>query len=119
MKPASKRNERVTEMIQRKLSALIQQGVKGKNLPSFITISAVRMSPDLEHAKVLFTVFDKDPKETAKELNNAAGYFRSRLAKIMTSRTVPQLHFLHDETIEYAINLTKLINDANTDDKEE
>src|SRR3990167_10805734 len=108
-----KRTDRVSEMIQRELAQIIQQSVKGYKIPSFVTISAVKITADLEHAKVYFTVLDKDVKETILMLNNAAGYLRSQLAKSMSLRTVPELHFIYDESIEYAKHLTKLIDEAN------
>lgn len=116
MKPNFKRADRVTEMIQRSLAEILQKGLKGYQVPPFVTISAVKMTNDLEHAKVYFTVFNKDPAETARLLNTAAGYLRSLLAKCIKARTVPQLHFIYDESIEYARHLTKLIDEVNPAD---
>ncbi|SPX61608.1 ribosome-binding factor A [Legionella feeleii] len=87
-----KRTDRVAEMMQRKLSQIIQQEIKDPRLPAFITISAVKVSADLGHAKVYFTVFNDDVKETAAILNAAASYLRSALARSVKLRTVPQLH---------------------------
>lgn len=119
MKKNYRRTDRVAEFIQRKLAHIIQLDAKVHMLPSFITISEVRVTADLEHAKVYFTVLDKDLKETAQLLNAAAGYLRSALAKSLTSRTVPRLHFIYDESIEYAKNLMHLIEKANSKDTDE
>ncbi|RUR13993.1 30S ribosome-binding factor RbfA [Legionella sp. km772] len=114
-----KRTDRVAEMIQRKLAQIIPQEVKDPRLKGIITISAVKVAADLGHAKVYFTVFNDDKTLAATILNAAAGYLRSALARSITLRTVPQLHFVYDESIEYGERLSRLIdkaNDINPDD---
>ena len=108
-----KRTDRIAEMIQRKLAQIIQQDIKNPGTPLFITISAVKVSRDLGHANVYFTVFNQDPVETTLILNNAATYLRTVLAKTLTLRTVPQLHFMYDESIEYGKHLSRLIDKVN------
>ncbi|MFA6301900.1 MAG: 30S ribosome-binding factor RbfA [Legionella sp.] len=118
-----KRTDRIAEMIQRKLSQIIPQEVKDPRLKGFVTISAVKVAADLGHAKVYFTVLDEDKVLAATILNAAASYLRSALARTITLRTVPQLHFIYDESIEYGERLSRLIDEANTsnskDDEEE
>jgi ribosome-binding factor A len=108
-----KRVDRVAEMIQRKLAQIIPQEVKDPRLKGFITISAVKVAADLGHAKIYFTVFNDDKAIAASILNAAAGYLRSALARSITLRTVPQLHFIYDESIEYGERLSRLIDKAN------
>lgn len=108
-----KRTDRVAEMMQRKLSQLIQQEIKDPRLPAFVTISSVKVAADLSHAKVYFTVLDENVKQTAAILNSAASYLRTALARSVKLRTVPQLHFIYDESIEYGRRLSRLIDEAN------
>ncbi|STX30073.1 ribosome-binding factor A [Legionella beliardensis] len=108
-----KRTDRIAEMIQRKLSQIIQQEIKDPRMPAFVTISAVKVSADLGHAKVYFTVLNSDIEQTAQILNTAASYLRTALARTITLRTVPQLHFVYDESLEYGRRLSKLIDDVN------
>jgi len=110
-----KRTDRIAEMMQRLLAQIIQQDLKGPRLPGFITLSGVQVARDLSHAKVYFTVFNHDPADTALQLNTAAPYLRTLLSKSMTLRTVPQLHFIYDESIEYGKRLSRLIDDVNPD----
>lgn len=114
-----KRTDRIAEMIQRKLAQIIPQEVKDPRLKGFITISAVKVAADLGHAKVYFTVFNDDKMLAATILNAAAGYLRSALARSITLRTVPQLHFVYDESIEYGERLSRLIDEANDVDPED
>lgn len=108
-----KRTDRIAELMQRKLAQIIQQEIKDPRLTNLITISAVKVTRDLGHAKVYFTVFKDDPAETTAILNTAASYLRSTLAKTVTLRTVPQLHFIYDESIEYGKRLSRLIDEVN------
>ena len=109
-----KRTDRIAEMIQRKLAQIIPQEVKDPRLQGFVTISAVKVAADLGHAKVYFTVLNDDKTLAATILNAAASYLRSALARSITLRTVPQLHFIYDESIEYGERLIRLIDEANT-----
>ncbi|MCW8408766.1 30S ribosome-binding factor RbfA [Legionella sp. PATHC035] len=108
-----KRTDRVAEMIQRKLAQIIPMEVKDPRLTGFVTISAVKVAADLGHAKVYFTVLNDDKKTVTAILNAAASYLRSALARSITLRTVPQLHFVYDESIEYGQRLSRLIDEAN------
>jgi ribosome-binding factor A len=108
-----KRTDRIAEMIQRKLAQIIPMEVKDPRLTGFVTISAVKVAADLGHAKVYFTVLNDDKEMVASILNAAASYLRSALARSITLRTVPQLHFVYDESIEYGQRLSRLIDKVN------
>lgn len=114
-----KRIDRVAEMMQRKLSQLIQQEIKDPRLPPFVTVSAVKVAADLGHAKVYFTALNADVEKTTAILNSAASYLRTALARSVKLRTVPQLHFIYDESIEYGRRLSRLIDDLNPPDHED
>lgn len=117
-----KRTDRVAEMIQRKLAQIIPLEVKDPRLNGIVTISAVKVAADLGHAKVYFTVLNNDEKLVASILNAAASYLRSALARSIKLRTVPQLHFIYDESIEYGQRLSRLIDKVNppvSDDNDE
>jgi ribosome-binding factor A len=116
-----KRTDRVAETNQRKLAQIIPKEVKDPRLTGFVTISAVKVTADMGHAKVYFTVLNDDRELTASILNAAAGYLRSALARSISLRTVPQLHFVYDESIEYGQRLSHLIDKVNppsSDDNE-
>ncbi len=114
-----KRTDRVAETMQRQLALLIQQEIKDPRLPGLITISSVQVTKDLGHAKVYFTVFNGDPAETEVILNSAGSFLRTALSKAMTLRTVPQLHFVYDKSIEYGSRLSRLIDEVNPPDSED
>ncbi|MBA2657545.1 MAG: 30S ribosome-binding factor RbfA [Tatlockia sp.] len=113
-----KRTDRIAEMMQRKLSQLIQQEIKDPRLPAFVTISTVKVASDLSHAKVYFTVLNADVAETKAVLDSAAPYLRKALARSVKLRTVPQLHFVYDESVEYGRRLSRLIDELTPPDSE-
>lgn len=115
MKSPSKRTQRVAELIQRKLAQLIQTECKDPRLPAWITISAVDVSADFSYAKVYFTVFQSDPVETLQVLNSISSFLRAQLAKTLTIRTVPELQFVHDESLDYGRKMKSLIDKTETD----
>lgn len=114
-----KRTDRIAEMIQRKLAQIIPQEIKDPRLKGFVTISAVKVAADLGHAKIYFTILDDDKKLALSILNASASYLRSALARSITLRTVPQLHFIYDESIEYGERLSRLIDEVNSPDAED
>ena len=115
------RTRRVGEQIQREMALLVQQEIKDPRL-GLVTISAVKLSKDMSHANVFFTVLDNADenesdrdlviKDTITILEGAAGFLRHELAKRMQLRIVPHVHFKYDESISYGNDLSALINKA-------
>lgn len=107
------RTRRVGEQVQREMAQLVQQEIKDPRL-GLVTISAVKLSKDMSHANIFFTVLDDEHpiEETLKVLEGAAGFLRHELAKRMQLRIVPHIHFKYDESISYGNDLSALINKA-------
>ena len=75
-----------------------------------ITITSVDVSPDMSHAKVFFTVLQKEHlEETRQGLRKAAGFLRTKLAKRINMYTTPELRFEYDESVERGDRLSRLI----------
>lgn len=115
------RSQRVAEQIQRELADLLQFEVKDPRV-SMVTVTEVEVTGDLAHAKVYYSSTEGSP-ELQKGLEKAAGFLRSQLSQRMLMRTVPQLHFVYDASIERGMRLSRLIDDAvaqdNKSDSEE
>lgn len=108
------RTERIGAEIQRLLALLIRDEVKDPRLAN-LTIHEVQVTRDLAHAKVYFTCFpdDEGAKEQERLLNGRlAGFLRRRLAQEIRLRAMPQLHFVHDESIARGERLVSLIEQA-------
>ncbi|MDH5230480.1 MAG: 30S ribosome-binding factor RbfA [Gammaproteobacteria bacterium] len=118
MHTESQRSKKVGEQIQRELALIINQEIKDPRV-SWVTVAAVHVSRDFAHAKVYVTslVENKNREQLVQILNNASGFMRRQLGKILKIRTVPELHFVYDESVEYGNRLSKLIDDAVAHDK--
>ena len=92
----SQRTQRLADQIQRDLAALIRLELKDPRL-GMVTISAVKVSPDLGYADVYVTVLgaslDERPDESLSVLNAAAGFLRSELGRSIRTRMTPRLRF--------------------------
>jgi ribosome-binding factor A len=107
------RAARVAEQIQRDLSDLIRRGVKDPRV-GMITITAVDVTRDLSHAKVYVTSLagSESSERSVQALQHAAGFLRNQLARMLKVRSVPQLQFLYDPSIERGVALSHLIDTA-------
>lgn len=114
-----KRTDRIAQLLQRRLAYLIQSEIKDPRLQGLITVASTEVSRDLSHAKIYFTVFNGDPVVAQSILNTTASYLRSVLAKDLSLRTVPQLHFIYDKSIEYGARLSRLIDQVNQSSEDE
>ena len=92
-----------------KLGDLIQRELRDPRV-GMITITGVDVSPDFSHAKVFFTVLEKQRLDDAREgLRRAAGFLRSQLARRIKLYTTPELRFEYDESVERGDRLSRLI----------
>ena len=95
--------------MQRELADLLARELRDPRV-GMITITSVDVSPDISHAKVFFTMLEKDNLEdTLHGLRRAAGFLRSQLAKRIKLYTTPELRFEYDESVERGDHLSRLI----------
>src|SRR5580692_4791184 len=106
------RNVQIADQIQRDLSELLRE-VKDPRI-GIVTIQSVELTPDYAHAKVFFTTLTGDPQQTLEALNHAAGHLHNLLFKRLHIHTVPTLHFHYDQTVVRAVEMSKLIDEANS-----
>ena len=107
------RTDRVGAQIQRELAGLVREELDDPRL-GMITIQAVRVVRDFSHARVFFTTMagQLTARETARILQDAAPFLRHELGRRIKLRTLPELHFVHDETVERGERLSHLIDQA-------
>ena len=109
MKRGQGRPQKLGDQIQRELSDLLQRELRDPRV-GMITITSVDVSPDFSHAKIFFTLLQKDDlKETLEGLRRAAGFLRSQLARRIKLYTTPELRFEYDESVERGDRLSRLI----------
>ena len=109
------RGVRVADQIQRDLAEIIAFEIKDPRV-GMVTITEVQVTPDYAHAKVFFTMLSdkqEDIRNTIDGLRAAAGYIRRELGRRVTIHTLPELHFVHDNSTARGMEMSKLIDAAN------
>jgi ribosome-binding factor A len=109
----STRASRIADQIQRDLSELIRQEVKDPRI-GLVTLTEVEVSRDLGHAKVYVSSLGDSASahRSVQGLQHAAGFLRRLLAKTLSLRSVPQLEFVYDASVERGVRLSHLIDEA-------
>lgn len=122
MRKNSIKNTRINQEVQKELSMLIFRELKDPRIHPMTTIVNVEVAPDLKTARIYISVLGDEQarKDTLLGLKSAAPFLRSQLAKSINLRNTPELFFVADQSIEYGVNMSKLIdqvNRNNSDDK--
>ncbi len=108
-----KRADRVAGLIQAELSRLVLRAVKDPRLHE-VTITAVRLSADLRHARVLFTGpgHPGGIAETLTGLRSASGFLRGQLGRVLHLRYVPELTFEADDSVARSLRVALLLKEV-------
>lgn len=110
------RAQRVGDEIQRELAEIVRLELRDPRV-KFVTFNAVEVSRDLSHAKVFFTTLDPHGAEDCgKGLQHAAKFLRGELSHRLRLRSVPELHFVFDESVERGSRISQAIDAARADD---
>ena len=101
--------DRIKEIVARKLD----RGIKDPRL-GFVTVTDVRVTGDLQHASIFYTVYgtDEERADTAAALKSATGMLRSEVGKNITARLTPSLEFILDGVPENAAAIDALLEEA-------
>ena len=105
------RSDRVAEAIREEIAMFLAEGVKDPRVTGLVTVTGVEMTRDLRHAKVFVSVMgtDTDRSATLEGLASVAGFLRSRLARSLSLRVAPEVHFVPDESIARAARIETLL----------
>jgi ribosome-binding factor A len=109
------RSDRVNEQIRRDLADIIRSELKDPRI-GMISLTGVEVTPDYAHATVFFTTMtDRSAVDTILAgLKKSAGFLRVQLGKRIKIHQIPELHFKFDESLERGIELSQLIEQANS-----
>lgn len=112
MTVAGHRHERIAEEIQHEVTAMLEGELKDPRLSANISVTEVRVSPDLKNARVFFTVEGtvEERAEAQKALDKANGFIRHELVERLQMRRAPELHFLLDDSVERGRRIDELLN---------
>jgi len=88
--------------------------LKNPNLSGMVSIMRVETDAELKHSKIFISVYGADLKKTVEILTESKGYIKKELSVYLKSmRTLPDLHFLPDDSLEYGEHINRIINDLN------
>ena len=107
------RREKVSDLIREEVARLIQSEMHDTRL-GFVTVTEVRMSPDLKHARIYVSLLAEGAaREQAMDaLGAARGFIRRRIGQTLRLKHTPDIHFSLDTSIEYGARIETLIQEA-------
>lgn len=118
MRKNSVKNTRINGEVLKELSNIIRSEIKDPRINPMTSVVAVEVSPDLKTCKAYISVLgdEKSQRDTITGLKSAEGYIRRQLARTVNLRNTPEIRFILDQSIEYGINMSKLIDEVTEHD---
>ena len=117
MRKNSIKNTRINMEVQRELSQIIRSEIKDPRINPMTSVVAVEVTPDLKYCKAYISVLGDEEagKATIEGLRSAASFVRRELAHRVNLRNTPEIKFILDQSIEYGVNMSKLIDEVTKD----
>lgn len=121
MRKNSIKNTRINGEVQKELSVIIQNEIKDPRIAPMTSVVAVEVAPDLKTCKAYISVLGNEEaaQNTLAGLKSAEGYIRRQLERTVNLRNTPEIRFILDQSIEYGVTMTKLIDDVRKRDEGE
>lgn len=115
MRKNSIKNTRINGEVLKELSNIIRGEIKDPRIHPMTSVVAVEVSPDLKTCKAYISVLgdEQAQKDTIKGLKSAEGFIRTKLARNINLRNTPEITFVPDQSIEYGVNMSRLIDEVN------
>ncbi|MCI8391404.1 MAG: 30S ribosome-binding factor RbfA [Roseburia sp.] len=117
MRKNSIKNTRINGEVLRELSNIIRGDIKDPRIHPMTSVVTVEVAPDLKTCKAYISVLgdEEAQKNTLLGLKSAEGYIRRALARSINLRNTPQITFILDQSIEYGVRMSKMIDDVTKD----
>ena len=115
MRKNSVKNTRVNGEVMRVLAEVIRSEIKDPRINPMTSVVAVEVAPDLKTCKAWISVLgnEESQKDTLAGLKSAEGYIRNQLARKINLRNTPEIRFIIDQSIEYGVNMSRMIDEVN------
>ena len=120
MRKNSIKNIRINAEVQRELSEIIRREIKDPRIHPMTSVVAAEVTPDLKYCKAYISVLgdEEAAKATIQGLKSGEGYIRRELARRVNLRNTPEIAFILDQSIEYGVHMTRLIDEVTKDLKD-
>ncbi len=121
MRKNSIKNTRINSEVLRELANIIRGEIKDPRINPMTSVVSVEVAPDLKTCKAYISVLgdEESQQKTLEGLRSAVGYIRRTLAKNLNLRNTPEIRFVMDQSIEYGVRMSKLIDDNHVEDSQE
>lgn len=118
MRKNSIKNTRINGEVMKELSIIIRQEIKDPRIHMMTSVTAAEVAPDLKTCKAYISVLgdEEAKKNTIAGLRSAESYIRRQLAKTVNLRNTPEIRFILDESIEYGVTMSRLIDEVSRKD---
>lgn len=108
------RLNRINEELKKEISNIISFQLKNPDATGLISVTKVKITPDLKYAKVYVSMLNsKNNEKTLEALKKSSGYIRSSIAKKINLRITPELVFEQDDSMEYGMKIESILKDLN------
>ena len=115
---ANYRGGRINEEVKREISNIINYEMSNSNVTGMISVTSVKITPDLRHARVSVSMINsKSVKNTLAALKSSSGFIRSRIAEKINLRVTPELIFELDDSMQYGEKIDTILKDIMKDMK--
>lgn len=121
MRKNSIKNTRINGEVQKALSEIIRADLKDPRIHPMTSVVLAQVTPDLKFCKAYISVLgsEEQAQDTIRGLKSAEGFIRTQLAKKVNLRITPDVTFVLDQSIEYGVRMSRLIDDVTKDLQEE
>jgi len=106
------RLKRLSEVVQRKASEVILYELKDPRM-GFVTVTRVKLSGDLRHAVIYYSVVGSDGERSRTEhaIENARGYIQGQIASALKTRVTPMIRFEYDASVEGSVRVSQILSE--------
>ena len=117
---SQRRTAKIDGELQRLLGEIFLTEMKDPRFSKMAGVTSVAVTPDLKYAKVYISIYDTPARveSTMEALRSAEPFLRAKLNEKIRLRRIPNLEFVHDTSIAYSIEISKLIDEVTAKDKE-
>lgn len=115
----TKRTQRVADLLVHEVARILQREVKDPRV-GFVTLTGAKVSPDLHYAWIYYTVLGEGTvrEDTKKGLDSATAFIRHEVAPRLRLRSMPDLRFVYDESVDRGLRLEELLQEIHHEPEE-
>jgi len=113
------RRGRINDSVMQEVSLILRDVKDPRVSDGMITVTGADVSADLKYAKIFYSSFAGEDKETQRGLRSAAGFVRSQLAQRLNLRCTPEITFVYDASVSHGAHIAKLLNEIESGSAQE